>query len=113
MGRVPVVRGLYAVAKQMSNVFFSSDSRAAFKKVVLVPFPAPGTQTLGFVTGTYSPGETIVYVPTAPNPTSGYVLIFKNELVQDTELHVDDALKMVLSCGAVGKSPSGTSGGTG
>lgn len=97
--RVPVVRGLYGVAKQMSSAFFSTDSTASFKKVVLVPFPHPGMRALAFVTGQYSENETIVFVPTAPNPTGGYVLIVKNSDLIESPMPVHEALKFVISGG--------------
>lgn len=99
LSRVPVVRGLYRVAKQMSSAFFSSDTSAAFKRVVLVPFPSPSARALAFVTGQHSPTESIVFVPTAPNPTGGYVLIFKNSEIEDSPMPVHEALKFVVSCG--------------
>ena len=102
--RVPGVRGLYNLVKQMSTIFFSGDSSNAFSHVVLVPFPSPASKTLGFVTGAHSESETMVFIPTAPNPTSGYVVIYKNSDIEESHLEVDEALKLILSCGAVGKA---------
>jgi len=98
--KVPVVRGLYSVLRQMSNALFSSDAHSAFKRVVLVPFPHQGCQTIAFVTGRYSDSETLVFVPTSPNPTSGYVLIFKNTELAPCDLDIQKALQLVVSCGA-------------
>jgi uncharacterized membrane protein len=99
--RVPFIRGLYRISKQMSSVLFSEDNTSSFKKVALVPFPGPGSRTLGFVTGHPSATESYVFVPTAPNPTSGYVLIFKNSDLQESPLTVEAALQLILSCGSV------------
>ncbi len=102
MGHLPVVRGLYGIAKQMSQIFFAGDkSFKAFKRVVEVPFPSQGLTSLAFVTGHYSDTQTVVFVPTAPNPTSGYVVIFDNSQIRDSKISVDEALKMILSCGTL------------
>lgn len=101
--KVPVVRGLYKVSKQMSTALFSQDSQSAFKKVVRVPFPHKQSQTLGFVTGHPSETESYVFVPTSPNPTSGYVLIFNNDLIIESTMPVQEALQLIVSCGATAK----------
>lgn len=99
--RIPFVGGLYKTARQVSNVFFSSDSTQAFKKVVYVPFPAAPARVLAFVTGHPDTKHTAVFVPTAPNPTGGYVVIYPNESVDEVNISVESALKIILSCGAV------------
>ncbi len=101
--KLPVVRGLYKVSKQMSRALFSTDSKSAFKKVVRVPFPHAGVQTLAFVTGHPSATESYVFVPTSPNPTSGYVLIFANSDIIESEMPVQEALQLIVSCGATAK----------
>ena len=101
--RVPLVRGLYSVSKQISSAVLSNDSKSSFKHVVVVPFPSPSSRTLGFVTGEYSENESIVFVPTAPNPTSGYVLIYRKDQIEESSLGVDAALQLVVSCGALVK----------
>ena len=102
MSHLPVVRGLYGVAKQMSQIFFAGDQNfKAFKRVVEVPFPSQGLKSVAFVTAKYSETQSVVFVPTAPNPTSGYVVILDNSQMQDSKLSVDEALKMILSCGTL------------
>ncbi len=98
-GHIPFVRALYSTAKQISNVFFSENSKSAFKKVVYVPFA--GARTLAFVSSKPSPAETMVFVPTAPNPTSGYVCVFNDAQLEACPMSVEEALKLILSCGAV------------
>lgn len=106
--RIPVVSSIYTSVKQVSDTLFSSSGQA-FRKAVLVQFPQPGQWSVAFVVG--DPGESIkaplgadfqtVYVPTAPNPTSGYILVMPRKDVVDLNISVDDALKFVLSMGVV------------
>jgi uncharacterized membrane protein len=108
--RIPFVGGLYKTAKQVSTVFFSSGADQAFQKVVYIPFPQAPAKAIAFVTGHPDPNHTAVFVPTAPNPTSGYVLVYPNSFVEEAPISVEEALKIVLSCGAVpaekpGRSP--------
>jgi uncharacterized membrane protein len=116
LGRIPVVRAIYSSVKQVSDTLFSPSGQA-FRKAVLVQFPHEGSWTVAFVVG--SPGETLqrtlagrplgatsgefatVYVPTAPNPTSGYVVMLPPERIVDLDISVDEALKFVVSMGVV------------
>jgi|GEM_PF-795944 len=104
MSRLPVVRGLYGATKQISAVFFSQSPTSAFKKVVYVPFPHPGTRALAFVASYIGDGECFVFVPTAPNPTGGYVLKYNISELEDANISVDGALQLIISCGALGKN---------
>jgi uncharacterized membrane protein len=109
LARIPIVRSIYASVKQVSDTMLSPKGNA-FRKVVLVQFPQPGQWTLGFIVGEPSapierklgPGYVTVYVPTAPNPTSGYVLLMAEADVKDADISVDDALKFHISLGVVG-----------
>lgn len=106
--RIPVVRSIYSSVKQVSDTLLSPSGQA-FRKPVLVEFPRAGSWSVGFVVG--SPGLALqrpldgehasVYVPTAPNPTSGYVLIVPVEQIVDLDVTVDEALKFVVSMGVV------------
>jgi uncharacterized membrane protein len=108
LARIPIVRSIYSSVKQVSDTLFASKGQS-FRKVVLVEFPQRGQWTLGFVVG--SPGAVVeretapdvitVYVPTAPNPTSGYVLVVRPAEVRELDISVDDALKFHLSLGVV------------
>jgi uncharacterized membrane protein len=105
--RIPFLGSLYKTARQVSTVFFSKSSTHSFKRVVYVPFPAPPAQTLAFVTGPSEHGFTSVYVPTAPNPTSGYVVNYPDSALRDADINIEAALKIILSCGAVtGEAPT-------
>jgi uncharacterized membrane protein len=108
LARIPIVRSIYSSVKQVSDTLFASTGNS-FRKVVLVEFPRRGQWTLGFVVG--APGSAVlrelgpdvitVYVPTAPNPTSGYVVIVQPSEVKELDVSVDDALKFHLSLGVV------------
>ena len=106
--KIPIVRPIYSSVKQVSDTLFASKGQS-FRKVVLIEFPQRGQWTFGFVVGAPGPaaerelgGELItVYVPTAPNPTSGYVLIVRPSEVKELDVTIDDALKYHLSMGVV------------
>ena len=106
--QIPFVRTIYNSVKQVSDTLFS-DSGNAFRKAVLVQFPHQGTWSVGFVTGTPSGeigeklgGELIsVFVPTTPNPTSGFLFMAQKADVKELDMSVDEALKYVISMGVV------------
>jgi uncharacterized membrane protein len=102
LGRVPVVRPLYNGIKQVLESF-SSPSKTGFMQVVLVEYPRKGIKAIGFITNELvdSSGQKLinVFVPTAPNPTTGFLQIMKEEEITRTGLSVDDAIKMVVSAG--------------
>lgn len=108
LNKIPIVRSIYSGVKQVSDTLFASKGQS-FRKVVLVEFPQRGQWTLGFVVGTpgaivereTAPDAITVYVPTAPNPTSGYVLVVRPAEVREVDVSVDDALKFHLSLGVV------------
>jgi len=105
--RIPVVRSIYGSVKQVTESMFSSGS--SFRKVVLVQYPHPGSWTLAFQTGVGAEevrdktGRDIanVFVPTTPNPTSGFFLMVPHEDLIELDMSVDDGLKMLLSVGVV------------
>jgi uncharacterized membrane protein len=106
--RIPVVSSLYGSVKQVSDTLFSSSGNA-FRKAVLIPYPHANSYTIGFLTGT--PGGDVknhlvgdyvsVYVPTTPNPTSGFFLMLARENVVELDMTVDAALKYIVSMGVV------------
>jgi len=108
LGRIPFVKSVYSSVKQVSDTLLS-DSGNAFRKALLVEFPYPGSWTIAFQTGTPAPavaaqlaGEHIsVYVPTTPNPTSGYFIVVPVARVHELEMTVDEALKYIISMGVV------------
>ena len=109
LSRIPIVRSIYSSVKQVSDTLLSPDGHS-FRRAVLVEFPQRGQWSVAFVVG--SPAERVasalgdgfllVYVPTAPNPTSGYTLLVRPDEVRELDMSVDDALKFVISLGVVG-----------
>jgi uncharacterized membrane protein len=108
LARIPVVKSIYYSVKQVSDTLFSS-SGEAFRKALLVQYPRQGSWTIGFLTGhpaasvaDHLPGECVsVYVPTTPNPTSGFFLMMPKADVIELEMSVDEALKYIISMGVV------------
>jgi uncharacterized membrane protein len=109
MGKIPIVKSIYNSVKQVSDTLFSSNGNA-FREAVLVQYPRAGSWTIAFVTGkpggevaAHLDGEHLsVYVPTTPNPTSGFFLIMPRADVRPLNMSVDEALKYVISMGVVG-----------
>jgi len=109
LSRIPIVRSIYSSVKQVSDTLLAPDGHS-FRRAVLVEFPQRGQWTIAFVVGAPSELVTshlggdfmVVYVPTAPNPTSGYTLIVRAEEVRELDMSVDEALTFVISLGVVG-----------
>ncbi len=108
MRRIPLVRSIYSSVKQVSDTILSPNGQA-FRQAVLVQYPRQGSWTIGFLTGTpasdvaqHLPTECVsVYVPTTPNPTSGFFLMMPKSEVIELSIGVDAALKYVVSMGTV------------
>jgi uncharacterized membrane protein len=108
LSKVPIVRSIYNSVQQVSDTLFSSSGNA-FRQAVLVEYPREGAWTIAFVTGRPA-GETAlrlpddylsIYVPTTPNPTSGFFLMVPRADVIELSMTVDEALKYVISMGVV------------
>ena len=117
LSRIPVVKSVYYSVKQVSDTLFSSTGEA-FRKALLVQYPRTGCWTIAFLTG--QPGGDVVnhlrgeyvsvYVPTTPNPTSGFFLMMPRADVIELDMSVDEALKYIISMGVVAppmRNPSG------
>ncbi len=108
LSRIPLVRSIYSSAKQVAETMFSGSTRS-FRQVVMLEYPRRGLWTLAFVTGSgirqvrEQVGEDMVsiYVPTTPNPTSGFFLMVKKSEVVKLNISVDDGLKLILSTGVL------------
>ncbi|MFZ9670413.1 MAG: DUF502 domain-containing protein [Burkholderiaceae bacterium] len=115
LARIPLVRSIYSSVKQVSDTILAPNGQA-FRQAVLVQYPRLGMHTIAFVTG--SPGGEVsqvlgsdyvsVYVPTTPNPTSGFFLMLPKSDVIPLSMPVDAALRYVVSMGTV--PPSGQAG---
>ena len=106
--RVPLLNKIYSALKQINEAFTSSN-KSSFKQVVLVEFPRPGLYSVGFITGTQY-GEVQdrtkevvvgVFVPTTPNPTTGFIVLVPEKDIIKLEMSVADGIKFIMSLGAV------------
>ena len=105
---VPVVRSVYNTVKQIRDTFVQQE-KAVFQKSVLIEYPRKGIWVLGFMTG-HGKGEIQartsselinVFIPTTPNPTSGFLLMVPRKEVHDLDMSIPDAMKLIISGGAV------------
>lgn len=113
LARIPVVNSIYNGVKQVSDTLFSPTGQA-FRKALLVQYPRQGSWTIAFQTGV--PGGDVanhlqgdfvsVYVPTTPNPTSGFFLMMPRSDVVELDMSIDEALKYIISMGVV--APGGS-----
>ena len=110
--RLPLVKSIYGAVKQMVDTF--QGPQRGFQRVVLLQFPSQELWTMGFVASerrdsmnlTSSPTILTVYIPTTPNPTTGYLVMVRPDAVVDVDYTVEDAFKFIISSGIVGKDPS-------
>ncbi len=106
--RIPVVRSVYGASKNFAEVVLG-DSGDSFKKVLLIEYPRKGIYSLAFQTSSAlgevqaKTGEDVVctFVPTTPNPTSGFIIMVPRQDIIELEMEVDEALKMIISLGVV------------
>ncbi|HLQ67411.1 MAG TPA: DUF502 domain-containing protein [Candidatus Limnocylindrales bacterium] len=117
--RIPLLRGLYSTVKDIGSAVLG-DRNTAFNQVVLVPFPYPGVYSIGLATSnpplaiSDAAGRPLrgIFLPTPPNPTTGPLLYYPDEQVIPTTLRVDQAIKLVVSAGAVVSPDAIASGGS-
>jgi uncharacterized membrane protein len=108
IARVPLLNRIYAFVKDVSNTMFAG-KKSAFQRVVLVEFPRPGSYAIGFVTSEAGgeaqalTRETVVnvFVPTTPNPTSGFLILVPRRQLIEMQMSVADGMKLVVSGGSV------------
>lgn len=106
--RVPLLNKIYGASKQVNDAF-SSGSKTSFRTVVLVEFPRQGVYSIGFVTNEQhdevqaKTGEKVVcvFVPTTPNPTSGFLLLVPQDKAIKLDMSVADGIKYIISLGAI------------
>ncbi len=104
--RVPIARSVYSVLKQFMEAIFKTSSKEGFNRVVLLQYPRKGLWCYAFTTGRVSkpiptlPEELVkVFIPSTPNPTTGYFLLVPAEDLLDTGLSVEEAFKLIISAG--------------
>lgn len=102
LARIPLVKSIYTSSKQLTQVF--QEGKSSYRRAVFVEWPRKGVRAVGFVTAEVErEGErlVVVYVPTMPNPTSGFALFFREDEVHESGMTVEDAVKFVVSGGVV------------
>ncbi len=108
LGRIPFVRSIYSASKQVTETILSADKNA-FRDVYLIEYPRKGIWTFGFQTGNgiqeaknYTKEDLItVFIPTTPNPTSGFIMLVPRGDAKKMDIEVEDALKLIVSLGVV------------
>lgn len=106
--KIPIVRGVYKTTQGIIKTLFSKD-KTAFKQVVLVPFPRKDMYALGLISGsapticsaTFGAALISVLIPTTPNPTSGFLIMFKQEDLIYLDMKPEEAIKYIISCGSI------------
>jgi len=109
ISKMPVISGIYSALRKVFETLLGNSSTAAFRKAVLLEYPRKGLWTIAFLTGpvykefkNLMPEDmTTVYVPTTPNPTSGFMIYVPKKDIQVLDIRVEDALKMIISMGIV------------
>tara|TARA_B100000085_G_C18511929_1_gene500018 strand:- start:743 stop:1363 length:621 start_codon:yes stop_codon:yes gene_type:complete len=112
LDRIPLIRSIYSPLKKFSELVLS-DQTQSFSKVLLIEYPRKGIYSLCFQTSKElgevqnQDGEEMVcvYIPTTPNPTSGYIVLVPQNEVKELKMSVEDALKMIISLGVVVPDP--------
>ncbi|HEY4745565.1 MAG TPA: DUF502 domain-containing protein [Desulfuromonadaceae bacterium] len=100
--RIPLVKSIYSSSKQLTQVF--REGKTSYRRAVFVEWPRPGVRAIGFVTAEVERDGrrlVVVYVPTMPNPTSGFALFFPEDQVYESGMSVEEAVKFVVSGGVV------------
>ncbi len=108
LAQIPLVRNLYAAIKQILEAVFATDGKS-FRSVLLIEYPRKGVWSLGFMTSDQlgevqdKTGKKVisVFIPTTPNPTSGFVLMVPKEDTLELDMTVEEGLKMIISMGVV------------
>ncbi len=121
LSRVPVARSIYAAVKQLFEAIFRDETHTSFRRVAIIEYPRAGLYALAFVTGPVRgidaerlPSHLVnVFVPTTPNPTSGFYLLVPEQDLVPTTLTVEEAFKLVMSAGLVNPDAEGHRAGVG
>lgn len=105
--KIPIISSIYKTSQELIQTVFTSDNRA-FKQVVRVPFPNNESWSIGLVTREGPAASTLipVFVPTTPNPTSGYLIMYDRSKVIPLDMSVEEAFRYIISCGVLVGSSS-------
>ncbi len=108
ISRIPLARTIYIATKQVIETLFLGKGMKNLKRVALIQYPRQGVYSLGFITGSLNEGENhnasgqklvSIFVPTTPNPTSGYYIMLPEDDVQELSITVEDAFRIIMSAG--------------
>lgn len=111
--RIPIIRSVYKTCQDVINTILKSDA-TSFKQVVIVPFPNKESHSIGLITRDDLTGfmshdsqkkYISVFVPTTPNPTSGYLIIYDESDITYTDMKIEEAFKYIISCGVILNEP--------
>jgi len=104
--RIPLLSSVYGASRDVVRIFLNPEREAAFKEVVMVEFPGPGLQAMGFIMGSLidTQGRACykIFIPTTPNPTTGFLQIVEKSRVIRCGLSVEEGIKMIMSAGLLG-----------
>jgi uncharacterized membrane protein len=101
MNKIPLIRGIFNISSQISKLFLSNSS-SAFQKVAIFEFPRVGIKAIGFVTSDKPDKSNLnIFLPTSPNPTSGFMLILPRKDVQILDISVEEGIRLIVSGGSV------------
>lgn len=111
--RIPFIRSIFRLSKEVTDAVFAENTKT-FKQTVLLPFPHSDALSIGFVTGNTPPilkgtkfeTDFVIFLPTAPHPISGYVLLAPKKIVYPIDVSVEDAFKFLISCGVINPEDS-------
>ena len=106
MQRIPYLGFIYSALKQFVDAVRNLGGERKFKSVAYVEYPSPGCRMIGFVTGNYHDAQTgqdvtTVFIPTSPNPMTGFIIVIEDDKVQNSDMTLEEASKMILSAGLV------------
>ncbi len=105
--RIPLIRVIYRLSHEVTKAFFSENTKT-FKETVLVPFPYQEAHAIGFLTGDApalfkekTQADFTIFVPTAPHPMSGFILLAPKKHVLPVDVSIEEAFKFIISCGVI------------
>ena len=108
LNKIPLVRSIYSSIKQISNTIFDPSGKS-FRKVVMLQYPRKGLWSIGFLTNDNVGDEmsavddrlVAVFIPTTPNPTSGFIIMTRNDEITELDISVEEGFKFIISMGVI------------
>jgi uncharacterized membrane protein len=103
---IPLLRSIYSSSREVVRIFLNPERKTAFKEVVLVEFPGPGLHAFGFITGSITDHQGRpcykIFIPTTPNPTTGFLEVIEQSRVKHCSMTVEEGIKTIMSGGILG-----------